>query len=250
MTATAAPPRIETELSELLNKHPDLCFQGWRTSSMTETQYTASRDELRQALPALDLCLRVFSDPEFRGGHSGVKHAGLIKHRVEFWELDLPPFHRRAISNPKHNGVYVSRGAAAAAALLNGWVLERRCDDHADIHITIPPPRLSDHDNTGLKDFCKILDLWTTHCLARRQIDKWVGNSTDLKCEFQICEILSDRALSLVRSSARIRRMLSRLSYAGRSRVSVAKATSRGPQKFKIACRDSAPEAGGMGNTK
>jgi hypothetical protein len=140
------PITTKSELLDILARHPDLCYEGWRTPDMSDARLKELRDKLLHAYIEFDLCRRAFRDPDFRKKYRGINSAYGIKHAVEKWDFDPPsirvPSDWRNPTMPHYNGIYVCQGVAAAAAMLEGLPVLRRSLRCPGSVITFPvPPR-------------------------------------------------------------------------------------------------------------
>lgn len=134
---------IKTDINELLEAHADLCYHGWRCSDLAENDYAESRQLLARAIEPLRICSQVYRDPRFRALHKGARNAYHIKHVIEFW--DFSPSYIRSGRYPEmvqrnvYNGIYIAEGVAVAAALIEGYQVERRSPLGSGSFITFPP---------------------------------------------------------------------------------------------------------------
>jgi hypothetical protein len=114
----------QNELDHLLRKNPSLCYDGVQAPYMTREFFETSRQKIKNALPEIELCRKVFREDRFKKQCVGKQTAYRLKHVVERWEFDEKA---RSLSatGMNYNGLYVSQGSAAAAALLEGF--EVRC---------------------------------------------------------------------------------------------------------------------------
>ena len=139
-----APSNIKTDINELLEAQPELGYQGWRLPHLTNDEFAESRQLLARAIEPLNLCTRVFNDPRFMDKFKGVRGGYYLKHIVEVWDFN-PSYSKsygrrrpKLIESREYNGLYVAEGVAVAAALIAGYVVERRASRGSGSLITVP----------------------------------------------------------------------------------------------------------------
>ena len=125
----------QSEVTELLLKYPDICYLGWKTPRLTESQFQEERRRLVESQEALDLCRRVFRDPRFRKKYGGNRSSYGMKHFVESWGFS--PDRLREPGSAHYNGVYVCEGVAIAAALLEGFQCRSRSPLSPSCKVTV-----------------------------------------------------------------------------------------------------------------
>jgi hypothetical protein len=108
------------KIDRLLRVHQSLCYGGFKALDMTPELFAESREKLQSSSTEIDLCRRVFREDRFKKRYAGKRSAYLLKHVAERWDFDE---NLRRPSEPysHYNGIYVSQGSAAAAALLEGF---------------------------------------------------------------------------------------------------------------------------------
>lgn len=121
---TSESPSSETiAMTDILVRHPDLCFEGWRTPKQSEADFVESRRKLEASHDAFKLSIRVFKDRKFRRQHSGRIGSYRLKHVAEFW--DFTSSRSEKCRPPRYNGIFISEGVATAAALIEGFRVAR-----------------------------------------------------------------------------------------------------------------------------
>jgi hypothetical protein len=135
-------PNTKIAIAELLEAQPQLGYQGWRLPQLTDDEFAESRQLLARAIEPLKICSKVFRDSRFRTLHKGARNAYHIKHVIEFW--DFSPSYIRSGRYPEmvrknvYNGIYIAEGVAVAAALIEGYQVERRSPLGSGSFITFP----------------------------------------------------------------------------------------------------------------
>ncbi len=126
----------EADVKYLINKYPNLCYEGWRTPRMTGTEFKEARDKLAASRAEINLCSRVFADPIFMKTYHGVQTAYRLKHVVERWDFD--PQQDSHPQRTHYNGMYICEGVATAAALLACFKVKRMAMHSVGSKITVP----------------------------------------------------------------------------------------------------------------